>query len=177
MSSVSVFVDDAVRGRFPNVCAMTGEPADGVVRIEQRSGGVGVGWLLVFLGPIGWIVLAVLAATARTEILTVRVPMSAAAAAREPRRNQWRLIAALASLGLFTAGLLRVEPIPSVVWLTAAAIAAVAAIGFHIAMRWGQIGVELDASRRWVTLSRVHPAFVAAVTEDIEARHLSEHST
>ena len=35
-----------------------------------------------------------------------------------------------------------------------------------------RIGVSLDASRRWVTLTGVHPAFVAAVNRDETAGRL-----
>ena len=163
MTSVSVFVDDAVCGRLPGTCAKTGAAADGMVRIEQVRGGIGPGWLLVFLGPVGWIVLVVLAATSRPELLTVRVPMSAAAAAREPHLRRQRLVAAVACLGLVFGAVLQLDPVPVAAWHVAAAVAAVVAIAFHATSVWTRVGVDLDASRRWVTLSRVHPAFAAAV--------------
>jgi len=175
MSSVSVFVDDATRGRFPNVCVKTGAPSDGVVRIEKYSGGLGFAWLLIFLGPVGWIVLLALAAMSRREVLTVRVPMSIAAEAQEPRLARQRAIALFACLGLVTAAILQLHPVPVEVWAGAAGVAAIVAIGFHAAMLFTQIGVELDASRRWVTLSRVDPAFAAAVDADLAHRELTAH--
>jgi hypothetical protein len=175
MSSVSVFVDDAVRGRLPNVCAKTGAPADGVFRIEEYSGGIGLGWLLIFLGPVGWIVLLVLAAMSRREVLTVRVPMTTAAAAQEPRLARGSVIALFVCLGLVTAAILQLDPIPVQVWVGAAAVAGCVAIGLHVALQWTRIGVRLDASRRWVTLSRVDAAFAAAVDADVARRELAGH--
>ena len=71
MASVSVFVDDAVRGRLPHVCVETGQPADGKLVLSRSRGGVGPGVLLILLGPIGWIALFVIACLARRETLTV----------------------------------------------------------------------------------------------------------
>jgi hypothetical protein len=66
MAAVRVFVDDAVLGRFPPVCAKTGMPSDGRLAVTTTVGGSGrvsAPWLilLVLLGPIGWVALAVLA--------------------------------------------------------------------------------------------------------------------
>ena len=75
MATVSVFVDDAVRGRLPHICVETGLPADGKLVVEQSRGGIGFAWLLIFLGPIGWIALVVVAVLARRETLAVRAPV------------------------------------------------------------------------------------------------------
>ena len=61
-----MFVDDAVLGRFPPVCAKTGAPADGWLSVTEtvgRSGGVATPWLLLLLvlGPLGWVALLVIA--------------------------------------------------------------------------------------------------------------------
>jgi hypothetical protein len=95
MASVSVFVDDAVLGRLPNVCAKTGTPADVRQRIDQARGGLGAAWLLLLLGPIGWVVFLVVALTSRPEILTVRLPMSTAVVEHERRlaRVRWAVVA------------------------------------------------------------------------------------
>ena len=45
MSTVTVFVDDAVQGHLPMVGATDGEPADGLHRIHLTIGGAS-GWLL-----------------------------------------------------------------------------------------------------------------------------------
>ena len=54
MAAVSVFVDDAIRGDLPLVCAKTGAPADLLARIRKPvGGGMGGLWLLALIGPMG----------------------------------------------------------------------------------------------------------------------------
>ena len=108
MAVVTVFVDDAVCGRFPPVCAKTGQPSDGSLSLSHDVRGassVSTAWLLLLLllGPIGWLMLLVLALAnpRQTEWLTVQLPWSTEAmerlrAARAQRRNLW--IGAAASL-------------------------------------------------------------------------------
>ena len=91
MAAVSVFVDDAIRGDLPLMCAKTGEPADLKIRMRQ---------------PVGMFPL---------------------------------------------------------LWLAAGAAFFVAA-GAFTWMLWRQsISVSIDVTRRWVTFTGVHPAFVEAV--------------
>jgi hypothetical protein len=163
MASVEVFVDDAVRGRFPSVCAKTGAPADGMHRIEQEFGGIGAAWLLAFLGPVGWLLLVLVALFHRRELLTVRVPMSRAASEAERDIRRVRLASTAVALGAFTAAFVRLEPLPVAVWVAVSLVALVVAFVSHFVLLFRQIGVQLDASRRWVSLRGVHPAFAAAV--------------
>jgi hypothetical protein len=165
MASVEVFVDDAVRGRFPPVCAKTGAPAVGVQRIVQTYGGVGAAWLLVFLGPVGWLLLVLVALFHRGELLTVRVPMSRAASEAERDVKRARLVATAVALGAFASAFIDLQPLPRPVWVAVAVVATVVALVAHVVLFVRQVGVELDASRRWVTLRGVHPDFVAAVGE------------
>jgi hypothetical protein len=163
MASVEVFVDDAVRGRLPSVCAKTGEPAVGVQRIEQPFGGLGFAWLLVFLGPLGWLLLLMIAVFHRREVLTVRVPMSRAASEAERDLRRARLLAWVVAAGAFGAGFARLLLVPVPIWMGIAVAAAFVAVVIHVALQFRQVDVRLDASRRWVTLRGVHPNFVAAV--------------
>ena len=164
MASVEVFVDDAVRGRLPSVCAATGTHADGKLRIESARGGIGLAGLLVFLGPLGWIVLAVLLVVgARREVLTVRLPYSEAAVDRERRIQRVRLVAGLVAAGC-AIGAFAIRPSPFVsVFVVAVIVAVGVAVAAHVRLWWIRARVELDASRRWVTLSNVHPDFAQAV--------------
>jgi len=164
MASIEVFVDDAVRGRLPNVCVKTGDRADGKFRIEQDSGGLSGGWfLLLLLGPLGWIALAILAVTARRSVLTVRLPYSEGAVDREVRlsRERWVAVGVAALLGF--AAIEPLATIPRSVWLVGAAIAVGVAVVAQVRFSWTQVHIRLDASHRWITLSNVHPAFVQAV--------------
>jgi hypothetical protein len=166
MARVEVFVDDAVRGRLPNVCVKTGEQADGKFRIEQSWGGIGAGWILVLLGPLGWIVLAVWAATSRRDRLTVRLPYSAAAFDRETRLLRERIVAVIVAVALGFAALVQLASVPRAIWGVGALVALVVAAAIQVRLGWSQIGIRLDASRRWVTLSNVHPDFARAVDRE-----------
>lgn len=177
MSEVNVFVDDAVTGTLPLVCAKHGVATGDRVRIAAPVGdgaGLGVAWLLVLAGPLGWLALLVLGARAgRSEVVTVEVPMSEPAYQELLRaRRQGRGAAAL-SWTAIGAGIVlgylgawadeRWFPLGVLV----AAIALGGAVAWSLATqrtREATVGVELDGSRRWVTLSRVHPNFVAACT-------------
>jgi hypothetical protein len=172
MARVEVFVDDAVRGRLPNVCVKTGERADGKFRIEQSWGGVGAGWLLVLLGPLGWIALAVWATAARRDVLTVRLPYCTAAFEREIRLSRERLVAAVVAIVLGFAALVQLASVPRSVWVAATVTAVVVAAVVHARLSWTQVGIRLDASRRWIRLSNVHPAFAEAVNASCDVDEL-----
>jgi hypothetical protein len=139
MAAVTVFVDDAVRGTLPGVCAKDG--------VTTSSGG------------------------GRREVLTVQVPLSEPAyeRLRTARRRQtlWLAVAVGSVITvlvlLVTAG--GTDLLDQVALLVAGGLAVAGVVGLitnDIRLRRARIVVDLDASRRWVTLSDVHPAFVAA---------------
>ena len=165
MAAVSVFVDDAIRGDLPLVCAKTGEPTDLVIRMRQPVGGglPPVAWLLLLLGPLGVVALVVLAlAWPGAEHLTVRVPETAASFARERQLERWRLAALGAGVFVPLYGALSNAALPAL-WLAVGTGFLITAATLHV-MLWRQsIGVSIDVTRRWVTLTGVHPAFVEAV--------------
>ncbi len=178
MADVTVFVDRAVQGDLPRVCVIDGvDTADSLaVRREVGDGAsLGVAWLLLLAGPLGWIGLLLIASSrsGRAEVLTVRLPYSAAAyarlqEARRQRRIGWGLAAAgvVAGLVVAVAGL----------WTAYATLVIGAALATGA---WGlvegargawriarlSVDVELDASRRWVSLRSVHPRFAAAINQ------------
>jgi len=101
--TVRVFVDDAVHGRFPPVCAVTGNPSDGWMTIRATVGGSGMSgfaWLLLLLGPPGWGVLFLLSLfVAPGERLTVELPWTEVVhdeveARRRRRTTAWGVAAA-----------------------------------------------------------------------------------
>ena len=177
MAAVSVFVDDAIRGRLPLVCAKTGEPADLVIRMRQPvgSGLFGWAWLLVFLGPPGWAALFLLVVlTPGAEYLTVRVPQTDAAYHRERQLERFRLAAFALGIAAILYGIVSPGLFPGL-WPLVGAAFLVAGITLHVIAYRQSIGVSLDASRRWVTLSGVHPEFVRAVNADEAAGRLGAH--
>ncbi|HVL05572.1 MAG TPA: hypothetical protein VM388_06265 [Acidimicrobiales bacterium] len=165
MAAVSVFVDDAIRGDLPLVCAKTGEPADLRVRVRQPVGGGFplVVWFLLFLGPLGIVALVVAALLSPPpEYLTVRIPETGESFGRERQMERWRLAALGAGVGLPFLGIVGVGMFP-LLWVGAGLGCWVVA-GALTWMLWRQsIGVSIDVSRRWVTFSGVHPAFAEAV--------------
>jgi hypothetical protein len=175
VTAVRVFVDDAIRGDLPMVCAKSGEPAGLKVRMRQPVGGgiPGVVWLLFFLGPLGIVGLLVAALfSPATEYLTVRIPETEASFARERNMERWRLAALGAGAFVLVYGALRPGMFP-VMWLVLSAACFLAA-GALTWMLWRQsIGVSIDVTRRWVTLSNVHPRFAAGV----QWRELRTHRT
>ena len=164
MAAVRVFVDDAIRGDLPLVCVKTGEPADLLIRMHQPVGGMPpVVWFLFFLGPLGFIGLLMVALLWPSEQLTVRLPETEASFQRERQLQRYRL----AALGLGVAvpflGLTGVGTFP-LLWL-ALGLAFFLAAGALTLMLWRQsVSVEIDVTRRWVTLTGVHPNFEEAVS-------------
>jgi hypothetical protein len=186
MADVRVFVDDAVLGRLPAMCVKTGAPADGWLTVSEtvgRTGGVATPWLLLLLllGPLGWLALLVIALAGsgrRPEQLTVVVPWTEVAdeRLRAARRFQRLLVgltvaavAVLVVVGLNPRGIGEVSGATPVLAVALLAAAVAGLVGVAVAAwRVGQVtvGVDLDASRRWVTLQGVHPRFAAEVRAD-----------
>ena len=169
MASVSVFVDDAVLGRLPNICAKSGAPSDALQRIDQARGGLGLAWILLLLGPIGWVIFLVVAITSRPEILTVRVPMSKVALEHERHLSRARWAILTGALLFVVAGALELEPLTIQTWLGFALVAGISALAVQLVLAFNRVDVRLDASHRWVTLSGVDPAFANAVRAQQES--------
>jgi hypothetical protein len=175
MAEVTVFVDDAVRGRLPGICAKDGTPTTDRLRVHERMGtesGLGVAWLLLLAGPLGWLGLVLVATMrGRTEVLSAELPYSEPAylrmvAARRSHRTT-ALIATLSLLVLLLAAILPFGPLSGGRPFFALFVFTAGVGGFFTWMASrrlteASVGLSLDASRRWVTLSRVHPAFAAA---------------
>jgi len=172
MAEVTVFVDDVVLGRLPAVCIKEGIPTADHLTVRDASGGPGFGaaWLLVLLGPIGWIVLIVLSLVSGGGV-TGRLPFSEFAYRRlvVAQRLQTVWIAAAIVVGLLAlVGLL----IHSSASLAAAAALGAATAGAVVKLAFqtrevhrAEVHLVLDASRRWVTIQGVHPEFAAALAD------------
>jgi hypothetical protein len=171
-----VFVDDAVRGTLPGICAKDGVATTSGMTIQSDLGdraGMGVAWLLLLAGPIGWLALLLISISrgGRREVLTVQIPLSEPAyrrlrAARR-RQNVWIGVAVVSVIAVIVSLVTAADPslLVRAGFLLAAALAVIGVIGLianEASLRRARIVVDLDASRRWVTLSDVHPEFVAA---------------
>jgi hypothetical protein len=138
--------------------------------------------LLVFGGPIGWLVLLLLSPGHPGEQLSVTVPWTVETQATvETLRRQRRHALAAAAVGAVILLGTVLSPstlsIPQVVLqLVVGGLLAGTVLACGVAWTTGwriarvAVGVELDASRRWVTLTNVHPAFVRAVERDPQQR-------
>lgn len=164
MAAVEVFVDDAIRGRLPSVCVRTGQPADMTVRFRRSVGpGMGFLWLLVLFGPPGWLGIIVLSfVVPGQEQLTVRLPYSRAAWDVERARRRGQFVLAASGCAAVVLAIGHAGPVPSL-WLAAGVGLLGAAFLLWADAYFREVGIYLDGSRRWVTLSRVHPAFAEAV--------------
>ncbi|MCP3937542.1 MAG: hypothetical protein GY708_19480 [Actinomycetia bacterium] len=166
-----LFVDDVVRGDLPRVCVLSGEPSEGHVEIEVRTALSG-GWLwfALLLGPVG-IGLIVLFLMLGSTML-VRLPMTERSIDRycDSRRQIWWagiafIMWAIAGVGFVqwadrTNGLLRQLAVGLFVVGLIAIVVRILAFQWTITVT--QLRVRLDASRRWVTIDNVNPAFARA---------------
>jgi hypothetical protein len=162
--TVRVRVADALVGRLPRVCCMTGAPADGFAPIVVPKR-LGVAWLLLLAGPFGVAVLIAVWPKIRVRYL-VRVPMSAAVFERMHTARVRRLWCGwLGGLGLLVAFAVKWYPPLAVVVLVASAWSIAVAVKAHFVLPWTMPSATADAGGRWVILRGVHPAFAAAVAD------------
>lgn len=172
MAAVTVFVDDAVGGNLPGICAKSGEPTTRHLTItEDMTGSLGALWLAVPFGPVGWLILVLVAASRRRSKLTVRLPYSTQVLGwytSAVRQMLWCLGGTVVALGLCIAAPAAIPIVDgSTAWIAAMAVFGAGAVATTVCRWRGQrllVGLSLDASGRWVTLHKVHPAFAEACT-------------
>ena len=145
--------------RLPFVCAVSGEPAAWYARIDVKRSMHPAALLLIFLGPIGWLVLLALAL--RLDGTYVELPISEAVYEEiheRRRRLRWMvLVLVVATVAFFylanqllAAALLIFVPVVGMaVWA--------GRVKGHSRLRLSVDAVGL------VTIRRVHPEFAAAV--------------
>jgi hypothetical protein len=172
MVEVTVFVDDVVLGRLPAVCIKEGIPTGDHLTVRDASGGPGFGaaWLLVLLGPIGWLVLLYLSLAGGGGVTGV-LPFSEFAYRRlvVAQRMQTVWIVAAIVVGLLAFLGLAIhssESLAAAIALGAATVGAVVEVAIQTRqVRRAEVNLVLDVSRRWVTIHGVHPDFAAAVAD------------
>lgn len=163
MARVTVFVDDAVRGNLPPVCVRTGEAATHKVWFHGTVGGRSALWfLLVFFGPVGWIILLFGSGSERLDVL-LPVSDSTLATWAERRRDRRIAVGGLVLMVVLSVLLTHQYGNLGVLPLLLIGGAVLTVVVTHWRLEWAGIDVNLDASRRWVTLGGAHPAFVRAV--------------
>jgi hypothetical protein len=174
MAEVTVFVDDVVIGRLPPVCIKEGIPTADHLTVRDASSGPGFGaaWLLVILGPIGWIVLLYLSLAGKGG-LTGRLPFSEFAYRRlkVAQRMQTVWIVAAIVVGLLASLSLAIfsstrsaASSAALIALGAATVGALVMLALQTReVRRAEVHLVLDDSHRWVTIKGVHPDFAAAL--------------
>lgn len=165
---VVVPVNDALAGRLPRVCCMTGVLADGYAPIVVPKR-LGAAWLLLLAGPFGAMVLAAIWSRVRVRYLA-KVPMSEAAFDRMHTLRVRRLWCGwLGAMGLPIGVALRVLPGVGIGIVLVSLVGLAVALHAHVRLPWTMPSAVADVRGRTITLQGVHPRFVAAV----RARRLS----
>lgn len=155
MAEVSIPVAAFRRKELPLVCVKTGRGADRMVAVQASSASAWTLWLLP-LGPVLFLVRWL----CRRQV-TGWVPMSRSAAAQLERVRRLgcaSLAVVVVVVSLFVGGLAN-SPCLARLGVTALAAGVVAGLLEPI---WS-VGARLDRSGDRVLLTRVHPAFRAAV--------------
>jgi hypothetical protein len=179
MATATVFVDDAVLGHLPGVCVRTGTGTDDIMRLTTAVGGhegIGLAWILVLFGPLGWLGLFLYAATRRAETITVRLPYCEPAYEAFEQDRRAKRIAGVATLvlvagalaGIFTSTL--PGRVAATMLLLVAAGAATSYLANALRLRRYLPRVSLDGSRRWVTLTGCSAEFADAVNSAHQAK-------
>jgi hypothetical protein len=173
MAQVTVFVDDVVEGRLPPLCVKEGIPTEDRLTVHDAAGPrIGFAWLLLLLGPIGWICLFIIAMVLpSTRSVTGRLPFSEFAyrrlvVAQRMRRIWIGAAAGTGVLGFVVLVLSSGSPatVATALVLGAAALGSLIKAGLESRhARLALVRLELDGSGRWVTMYGVHPDFASAV--------------
>ena len=184
MANVTVFVDDAVLGTVPRICVIDGVPTTDRLTVTEpirRNNGLGLAWLLILAGPLGWLILLLIARVQQSgETLTVTLPYCEDAYRRRIQAERARLRATLVAVLSFVGGFIAAIQQTTDLRLLAAALVAVGCIGlaeFVVqARRLDKLSVRLDlnASRRWLTLRGVSQEFVESM--QFRGREAPSHS-
>jgi len=174
MAQVTVFVDDVVRGRLPSLCVKEGVPTEDRLTVRDAVGehGLGFAWLLLFLGPVGWVCLVIIAVSRPpAPTVTGRLPFSEFAYRRlvvaQRMERIWIGAAVVTGVLGFVVLLLSTgapATAATAIILGTAALGCVIKAGFESRrVHHTLVRLELDGSRRWITISGVHPDFASAV--------------
>ena len=157
-----VRLDDALIGRFPPVCCMTGARADGnVAMIVPKP--LGVAWLLLLAGPVGVLVLAAVYSRIRTRYV-IKLPLSRAAFDRRLTLMRQRLWCGwLGVLGIAGGIALRWFGSIAAVMVGVGIVGVIIAVIAHLRLPWTMPSATANSRGTVVILHGVHPRFATAV--------------
>jgi hypothetical protein len=165
--TTQVFIDDYVTDRLPGICVVTGVETDDRVKFQTNVSRLSpFSILLLFLGPVGWLIFLFVAFSPGNYIQGW-LPFDIEVAKRQ-RARRWQRF----GVGVGVAGVMMV-----LAWLSNSGVFVGLAVG-AVVVTMVLIAIELreepeirlDASRRWVTLRRVHPRFADAVAGRVSIR-------
>ena len=152
MSTLTVAADEVDRLTRGGVCAKTGGIATQVVgmRVVHTPGWI---WLLLLFGIVPFLI----AYAFSNQAVHIEVPASAEVVRRRSQATARMVAAALVSAALLVAAAFVGEP--GIAWIGAAGLVAVTmALPF-----WARTWITAAYNGEVVTLSRVHPSYVAAI--------------
>lgn len=159
-------VEDFERGRLPMVCAVTGRPAEGWYD-ETYESPTGLQYLLLLFGLVPFLI--VRAVTRKTSKGRIPVTRATFTVLHDRARRRRRRTVTLLGVG-GAAALLGI----ALLWSAADAGRVLAplglvvmAVGVAIDMSPSFLSGHVEPSGRWVVLENAHPAFAAAVEEQV----------
>ncbi|RMH77382.1 MAG: hypothetical protein D6683_09085 [Actinomyces sp.] len=161
MATVTVPLAAARDRRLPAVSVRSGRSADGYVPVAVATGSLGIGWVLVLLGPPGWLLLALTSDWFRDEV-TVHLPHTEREFRRRHRVERARRDGIVGTVAGAAAGLaLSRTPGLLVVGLAITCVSA----ALWVAASWarGALTPDLRLDGERLILAGVHEDFVAAV--------------
>jgi hypothetical protein len=174
VAAADIRIDDFEDGVLPPVCVVTGRPADGY---RPYRFGRTPGWILfaLVLGPVGIVVLLVLALTTRRTVSGyLPVCDDALAHGRRWRRNGWIAVLAGGAVDVFFAFVFDSFGNRALFVVSEAVGAGLVVAGLWIVARPpGSVGGRPDRVERWVHISPVSVAFFDAY-ERQERRRMDE---
>jgi hypothetical protein len=176
MTEVAVFAEDAVAGCLPPVCVRRGISTTELLAVRAAphvdSPRLGLAWLLLFLGPVGWAALIVIALARRPRGgLVVQVPCCGPARHRLARTRRLERASVVTVVGLMVVeiALLLADPswvdVATTLLVVAIAVAVAATLVSALQLVPMEVRARLDPSRRWVVLANVAPEFAFAAWE------------
>lgn len=160
--TISVPIAVATDGLLPLVSPLSGDDAERYWSLRYRLEGLGFAWVLLFIGPVGWVALLIIMRLKGG--VTVQIPFSTA----EGRRIDWLTDARVrgtwgaAGFGAVALAARSAAPI-AILFGGAALLCVIAAVYSLIVLPWIRPSINVDLRRRNVQFIGVSERFAEAV--------------